>query len=225
MAECCVKSEAPTDYMNEAYEKKVAPYKQILFSLLQSHITCRGEQVRVIVELGIGGFSNAPYYMGCENTRIIGIEPDTKKHAVAMSRAHAFGLQLCLVPNFAENLPLSTNSVDAVVSTCTLCTVHDPQKALAEIKRVLKPDGVFAFWEHVLSETDSELAARQIEATPEEFRCWGCRFDRRTLEEVKAAKFTSVQGIDFNGAGETCYFDIPESSDLMSPTVAGIAFP
>ena len=41
----------------------------------------------------------------------------------------------------AERLPLADASVDTVVSTLVLCTVDDPERALREIARVLRPDG------------------------------------------------------------------------------------
>ena len=76
------------------------------------------------------------HYAGWENLKIRGIEPDLERHSLAMSRADFFGLSLRIDPCVAEDLPLPTNSVDAVVSTCTLCTVDDPQKTLAEVKRL-----------------------------------------------------------------------------------------
>ena len=81
----------------------------------------------------------------------------------------------------SEALPLADGSCDAVVCTLTLCSVLEPQKSVAEIKRVLKPGGKFLFWEHVLSETDDELKRQQIALTPQQVkRADGCHLDRRT---------------------------------------------
>jgi hypothetical protein len=78
----------------------------------------------------------------------------------------------------------------------------------------------------VLSETDQRLAQRQVAATLEEVLRWGCHLDRRTLEEVKAAGFATIRGIDGAGVGagvgQGCYLELP-GVDLMGPTVAGIA--
>jgi ubiquinone/menaquinone biosynthesis C-methylase UbiE len=137
-----------------------------------------------------------------------------------VSRAAVCGLSLACRAEHLDALP--PHSADAVVSTCTLCSVDDVQKTLAQVRRVLRPDGVFAFLEHVRSESDERLAAKQVEATPHELRCWGCRFDRRTLQEIQTAGFSRVLGVV---DGDTCYFDIPTESDLMSPTVVGIALP
>ena len=208
------------DCKNEAYEKQVASYKQCLFNRLRALSPTANA---VVVELGIGTFPNAPYYAGWKNVQVLGIEPDPSKHAEAMSRAALCGLSLRMYTSRGEHLDIMPpHSADAIVSTCTLCTVDDPQKTLAEVKRVLRADGVFAFLEHVRSESDQLLAARQVEATPQELRVWGCRFDRRTLREIEAAGFSRIVGVV---DGDACYFDLPTESDLMSPTVVGIALP
>jgi ubiquinone/menaquinone biosynthesis C-methylase UbiE len=205
------------DYKNELYESQVASYKQRLFERLRQLTPSANA---VVVELGIGCWPNAPYYMAGKNVQVLGLEPDSSKHAEAMSRAAVCGLDLACRAEHLDALP--PHSADAVVSTCTLCSVDDVQKTLAQVRRVLRPDGVFAFLEHVRSESDERLAAKQVEATPHELRCWGCRFDRRTLQEIQTAGFSRVLGVV---DGDTCYFDIPTESDLMSPTVVGIALP
>jgi len=204
------------DYKNESYESQVAGYKQRLFECMWQLTPSHNA---IVVELGIGCFPNAIYYQGWDG-QVLGLEPDTSKHAEAVSRAALCGLNLTCRAEHLDALP--PHSADAVVSTCTLCSVDDVQKTLAQVRRVLRPSGVFAFLEHVRSESDERLAAKQVEATPHELRCWGCRFDRRTLQEIEAAGFSRVLGVVY---GDTCYFDIPTESDLMSPTVVGIALP
>ena len=205
------------NYKDEAYEDQVVGYKQRLFQRLRA-LTPPANAV--VIELGIGLFPNARLYAGWENVQVLGLEPDSSKHAEAMSSAALCGLSLACRAEHLDALP--PHSADAVVSTCTLCSVDDVQKTLAQVRRVLRPSGVFAFLEHVRSESDERLAAKQAEATPHELRCWGCRFDRRTLQEIQTAGFSRVLSVV---DGDACYFDIPTESDLMSPTVVGIALP
>ena len=139
------------DCKHEAYERQVAPYEELFFSRLRSLTEQNTDRPTVIVELGIGCFPHASRYAGWGTLELVGIEPDPEKHSVALSRAGLFGLRLSICHIVAESLPLHANSVDAVVSTCTLCTVDDVPKTLAEVKRVLRARGVFAFLEHVLS--------------------------------------------------------------------------
>ena len=204
---------------NEEYEAKAAPYKQALLAQLSEE----RRATSTVVEIGIGGFSTAASYPADFCGRVIGIEPDIAKHPAAAAVSSTLGIKLEMETGVAENLPLFDGSVDAAVTACTLCTVQDPYKALQEVKRVLKPGGRLFFFEHVLSETDAQLAHRQILATPEEVRRWGCHFDRRTLEAIKESGFASLHGIDVDGSGKKkCYFELPDL-DLMGPTVLGIA--
>ena len=209
-------SDGNESLQNEEYELKAAPYKKKLLAKLPGKRRANA----TVVEIGIGAFSTAASYPADFCGTVIGIEPDTPKHPAAKSAAMAVGIHLEMEAGLAENLPLPDGSVDAVVTACTLCSVQDPWKSLQEVKRVLKPGGRLFFFEHILSETDPWLARRQIEATPEEVRRWGCHFDRRTLEAIKVSGFASLHGID--EGGKECYIEMPDL-DLMGPTAVGIA--
>ncbi|KAJ1475644.1 hypothetical protein T484DRAFT_1633593, partial [Baffinella frigidus] len=113
-----------------------------------------------------------------------------------------------------EAIPLETASCDAVVCTLTRCS--DPAQAVAEIRRVLKPGGKFLFWEHVLSETDPDLARSQKSLTAWQVkRADGCHLDRRTLQTITA----EGGGFKLESGG---YFDL-EGYNILNPTAAGIA--
>ena len=145
------------DYKNDAYEEQVASYKQRLFERLRA-LTPPANAV--VIELGIGFFPNAPLYAGWENVQVLGLEPDTSKHAEAVSRAALCGLSLACRAEHLDALP--PHSADAVVSTYTLCSVDDPQKTLAQVRRVLRPDGVFAFLEHVRTAVDGAYPEHDV---------------------------------------------------------------
>jgi ubiquinone/menaquinone biosynthesis C-methylase UbiE len=144
-----------------------------------------------VLEIGAGTGANFLYYREAE--RIVAIDPDPFMLRRAQQRANEKGLamEFCQCP--AEALPFSHASFDTVVSTLTLCTVDDPGRALAEVKRVLKPGGVFRFLAHVRAE-GGVTALVQDRLTP----LWrwlgaGCHLNRRTAASLEAAGFEIVE--------------------------------
>jgi SAM-dependent methyltransferase len=114
----------------------------------------------------------------------------------------------------AEALPLPTSSADAVVCTLTLCSVLDPEAAVAEIRRVLKPGGSFVFVEHVLSD-DAALRAQQLALDGLQAKLAdGCHLNRRTLQTITSAGFADYELVE--------RFTLP-GFGLISSQVAGIA--
>jgi len=206
------------------YEQEAAPRKAKLFRELLSSLPRKDP---VVAEVGIGSFPNARFFNVREAPRgmdIVGIDPNDSMSGYAYENARRAKLtgkggkggpnSLRIVHGVSEALPLEDASCDAVVVSLTFCSVLDPEKSIAEVKRVLKPGGKFLFWEHVLSERDPSVAKRQIALTPNQVkRADGCHLDRRTGEVIKAAGFSSVD-IDS--------FDLTEQG-FLNPTVAGIA--
>jgi SAM-dependent methyltransferase len=77
------------------------------------------------------------------------VEPDPAMRRRLARRLRGRARVARIVDSTAERLPLPDASVDTVVSTLVLCTVDEPEQALREIARVLRPDGRLLFIEHV----------------------------------------------------------------------------
>jgi ubiquinone/menaquinone biosynthesis C-methylase UbiE len=73
--------------------------------------------------------------------------------SLAQRRRHDFVRPLELVESSAEDMPLAEASADTVVVTYAFCTIPNVDKALAEIRRILKPDGRLLFAEHARADT------------------------------------------------------------------------
>jgi SAM-dependent methyltransferase len=100
-----------------------------------------------VLEVGIGSGLNLPFYRR-DIEVVIGIDPSAE--LLAMARKHTAWLHfpVKLLHGPAEMLPVENDSIDSVVMTWTLCSVADPGRVLAEIRRVLRPGAALVFVEH-----------------------------------------------------------------------------
>jgi ubiquinone/menaquinone biosynthesis C-methylase UbiE len=102
-----------------------------------------------VLEIGIGTGRNLPFYT--TETRLVGIDLSAAMLAVARDRAVRLGRAADLREGQTESLSFAVDSFDAVVCTLVLCCVPNPQRAMAEFARVLKPGGKLVMLEHVRS--------------------------------------------------------------------------
>jgi ubiquinone/menaquinone biosynthesis C-methylase UbiE len=100
-----------------------------------------------VLEVGIGSGLNLPLY-GPSVRTVIGLEPSPELLRMAQDRAATAPVPVELLEASAEAVPLDAASIDTVVTTWTLCTIPDAHRALAELRRVLKPSGALLFVEH-----------------------------------------------------------------------------
>ena len=104
-----------------------------------------------VLEIGIGPGLNLPLYDPSRVERVIGVDPNESFLRLGESNRRACRVPFEIVVAPAESLPLPDDCADTAVVTFTLCSVDDPLRALAEVRRVLKPDGRVLFLEHGLS--------------------------------------------------------------------------
>jgi ubiquinone/menaquinone biosynthesis C-methylase UbiE len=100
-----------------------------------------------VLEIGIGSGLNLPLY-GARVSSVIGLEPSPALLRMARPRASAATIPISLLDASAEAIPLASGSIDTIVVTWTLCTIPDTSRALAEMRRVLRPGGALLFVEH-----------------------------------------------------------------------------
>ena len=104
-----------------------------------------------VLEIGIGSGHNLDFYDYSKVEEIYALEPHPKLIEMSQKKASQLDIKLKVLDSSAEENPLENESFDSVVCTYTLCTIPDPDKALLEVKRVLKNGGSFIFSEHGLA--------------------------------------------------------------------------
>lgn len=101
-----------------------------------------------ILEIGMGSGLNIEHYDPAKVEKLWGLEPSHGMRAKAQPRLDSAPFELEWLDLPGEEIPLEDDSVDTVVLTYTLCTIPDGQRALEQMRRVLKPGGRLLFSEH-----------------------------------------------------------------------------
>lgn len=100
-----------------------------------------------VLEVGIGSGLNLPFY-GPEVRSVTGLDPSLELQRYARRRAREAGRTVEFLGLSGEAIPVPTGCFDTVLTTWTLCSIPNPYRALAEMRRVLRPGGRLVFVEH-----------------------------------------------------------------------------
>ena len=137
-----------------------------------------------VLEIGAGTGLNLRHYPPTGIEELVLAEPATAMAAKIDPTRCGTEAPVSVVNAPAERLPFAEDSFDTVISTMVLCTVTDPEQALTEINRVLRPGGKLLFCEHVESDSRALGAVQRRLAGPWAAFAEGCRCDRRTVETI-----------------------------------------
>ena len=138
-----------------------------------------------VLEIGAGTGLNVPHYPS-DLSELILTEPDASMRRRLLRRVDG---RSTVVAAPAEALPVADASIDTVVSTLVLCTVGDPEAALREIRRVLRPGGQLLLIEHVRSDSRWRALLQRMLRKPWSGFARGCRCDQPTAELLRASGF------------------------------------
>jgi SAM-dependent methyltransferase len=153
-----------------------------------------------VVEIGFGSGFNVPHYPP-EVERVLAVEPSATAWRLASRRVEASPVPVEQVGLDGQSLPLEDASCDGAICTFTLCTIPDPEAALAEVRRILRPGGTFHLLEHGLA-PDARVGAFQRRVEPIQRRVAdGCHLTRDPLALVVGAGFTVDEVEQKYGAG------------------------
>ena len=167
------------------YDKSIGFFERRVFGPDHRSWAC-SKATGNTLEVAVGTGLNLPHYQDDLPYTGLDLSPDMLK--IARERASALGREVDLKEGDAHALPFANDSFDSVVCTFSLCNIPDPRKAVAEMKRVLRPGGTLILVDHIRStvmpifwfQKGIEFFSRRLEEE---------HMTRRPLEHVKAEGF------------------------------------
>jgi ubiquinone/menaquinone biosynthesis C-methylase UbiE len=127
------------------YDKQMAFWERRLFGDGRQW-TC-GQASGEVLEVAIGTGRNLPHYP--QGIRLTGVDFSPAMLQLARRQADRLGRQVDLRLGDAQALDLPDASFDTVVCTFSLCAIPDERRAIAEMRRVLRPGGRLLLLDHV----------------------------------------------------------------------------
>ncbi|GAA4659124.1 hypothetical protein GCM10023197_09950 [Gordonia humi] len=144
------------------------------------------------MEIGFGSGFNVGQYPDAV-TEVAAVEPSDAGWRLGAGRVAGSAVPIERSGLDGRRLPFDDDSFDSALSTFTLCTIPDLPAALAELRRVVRPGGVFAFLEHG-SAPDADVRRWQRRLEPLQKRLGGgCHLTRAVPAEITAAGWRLVE--------------------------------
>ncbi|KPI11105.1 Methyltransferase type 11 [Actinobacteria bacterium OK074] len=145
-----------------------------------------------VIEVGAGNGLNFAHYPGTV-AEVVAIEPERLLRRFAVEAARRAEVPVDVVPGAAEALPVKSEAFDAAVLSLVLCSVRDVPRALAEVRRVLRPGGELRFYEHGTGGGRAlRFAQRALDRTVWPRLYGGCHLSRDPIAALRAAGFEPV---------------------------------
>jgi ubiquinone/menaquinone biosynthesis C-methylase UbiE len=143
-----------------------------------------------VIEIGAGNGLNFAHYPGAVS-EVVAIEPERTLRRLAREAALRAEVPVDVVPGAAEALPVKSEAFDAAVFSLVLCSVRDVSRALAEVRRVLRPGGEVRFLEHGRGGGAAmRFTQRALDRTVWPHLSGGCHLSRDPVGALREAGFT-----------------------------------
>ncbi len=201
-------------------------YRQHIFPYLLDKVSSKldADRQRIlpylcgdVLELGAGTGANFSFYSE-QISMLLALEPEAALLRMAARQRSALDAKragrLYLIQGDGHDLPLASSSVDAVLCCLVLCSIPDPQRALAEIYRVLKPGANLVVFEHVKSQNSVTHAIQEMLNPLWKPMACGCQLQRDSFQLIEQA------GFDVKGLETYRHADLPA---LVGTVLEGVA--
>jgi ubiquinone/menaquinone biosynthesis C-methylase UbiE len=167
-----------------SYDRQMAFWERRLFGDGRRWVCAQA--VGEVLEVAIGTGRNLSLYP--DGIRLTGVDFSPQMLQLARRRAEELGRRVDLRLGDAQALELPDACFDTVVCTLSLCAIPDQRRAIAEMKRVLRPGGRLLLLDHVAA---APRAARAVQWLLERITVplGGEHLRRRPLRQVLAEGF------------------------------------
>lgn len=132
----------------DKYDRMMAPMEKIIMAKWRQQLLSKVNGL--ILEAGVGTGANLPFYP--DGAKVIAVDFSPKMLEVAKRKLTSTKAQVELRLADIQKLPFNNNTFDTIVTACVFCTVPDPVQGFKELRRVIKPEGILYFLEHVRSQ-------------------------------------------------------------------------
>ena len=173
------------DTLNGVVENRVIPHRR------QTAGRCFGD----VLEVGAGTGANIPFLAGASSVTLC--EPDRYMRKKLKTRLGPKSHMIRILNSQGERISLPDESFDSVLTTLTLCMVNDVDAVLNQIYRLLRPDGQFFFYEHVLSKHRFPGSCQNLFNPIWKWSTTGCNLNRGLREAIEDLPFRSIYPKEF----------------------------
>ena len=129
------------------YERAMRPLERLLLRRLRAaalRSLHAGDGARLL-EIGAGTGLNFPYYPPLAR----GAATELSREMLLLARRKPRPERVHLLQTRAESLPFADDTFDAAFATLVFCSLASPERAFAELRRVVRANGRVVLLEHV----------------------------------------------------------------------------
>ncbi len=138
-------TKARYDGVAQYYERVMRPLERWFLNGLRSQTLSQLPAAGRLLEVGAGTGLNFIFYPADAH----GVASELSREMLKIAREKPKPCAIKLIQNDTEDLPFQTASFDAAFATLVFCSVKSPNRALAELRRVVRPGGKVVLLEHV----------------------------------------------------------------------------
>lgn len=185
------------DKQSKSYDRQIGWFERHVFGTdIRSWACSRasGDTLEVAVGTGL----NLPLYG--PDVRLTAIDLSPAMLDIARKRAAEQGRDVDIREGDAHALPFEDESFDSVVCTLSLCNIPDPDVALGEMKRVLRPGGRLILVDHIRSQNKIVYVLQKLIELVS-IRVDGDHMTRRPREQVERHGFEIEESDRFKWGG------------------------